>query len=288
MHPLPAHSPHLHIAPTCTLPPPAHCSHLRGRWGTCAPAPLTLVLLSRSRSSHAHARSSSQIDELERRDRKSRAERSWEASTLEALELPPDAGGSSDDDGGRRRGGGANAAAGGAGSSSTAGLTKKEVARLGGLKHSLGEMLAAPLQASVSARFFTGGSGALATAAGAKAAAACQGEEGPAGASVVPAEAVTQTVALASRLAAATAAAKQASAAKANRRKGGGVQKKVGAAGAKGKSKALSKADMSKLIMSNNQKRRERKMGLVVVGGGAAFGRDVQAPSALQALRGSR
>ncbi len=182
-----------------------------------------------------------------------------------------------------------------------------KVGELAALRAQLAERLAAPLQPTISKKFFTGGVSAVAAAAtAAKAAAPAAGDEegevrGPAVGSLatpallppaqpslhhhhhqghqppppqarpVPVEAVNQTIQLAARLQQSKQAAAQ----------GNGSRRARAAAARAAAQQQRHKA--GSLLVSRNQLKKRAGKGLVVIPG--AFGRDAQGPNALDALK---
>lgn len=307
----------------------------------------------------AHAAANAQIDAIHRKDRKQHAAASWARTNAEALGIELSDREGTEDEGladlqhsavkaaelagkGKRKKGKALASA----VDSQPAAEKVHAAgqlagALVGLQRQLAAALAIPLQPSISHKFFTGGMSRPAVASIAAAAAAggqtdgSEAADAAAGAeaaaadhvalvnkpvTVLPAEAMAQTVMLAARLnqsragqvAAAggtgasqptkknklAAAGKAADASKARRKAAaalaaasvqGGVLKLTGKGNsAKGKKAGAvgAHAVINRMLMSRNEiKRQKRQGGMVVVRPGAGvFGRDAAGTSALDVL----
>lgn len=222
-----------------------------------------------------------QIDAIDRKQRKEHATTNWARTNAAAADLDFSGDECSDDDEAKPAQRVADA---------------RSIAQLTALKAQLQQTLATPLQPSISHRYFTGGMSSLGVAAAATARPAAGAGDMADGAaehdedgSVVRIAAVNKTLKLAARLNhARTDANGRAAKSKGVQGRKAAAQNSKQAIGGKGQKKGGQGPHLSKLLMSRNEMKRQRRRGLVVVGGQAAFGRDLQAPNALQALRNSQ
>ncbi|GIL99897.1 hypothetical protein Vretimale_4959, partial [Volvox reticuliferus] len=240
----------------------------------------------------ARVRLAIRLDEIERKERKQRAEDTWRRSNAKALGLDVDDDGGThgsdaddddDNDGASRR--------------LRNGRQARPSAQAMALRQQLAALLAEPLAPKMSRRYFTGGlAAALATrvkepaTSGSEIAvhrtAADTGKVAE-DTSAVPGAvkaAVPKAVALATKLhqshqaAAAAVAAANAKRLKAKKMKPGGVS-----ATTNGKANAKGHRIDPRLMVSRNQLKKKHYRGMVVIP--QAFGRDAAAPNALDALR---